>query len=885
MKTTKLLLALSLPVAFAACNNDELVMETPQVPADMETVVGHTLISNGLTIEADFGDADTRVTTGGAWERTDKLGLGWVLGTGNPTENQSITAKPNAAWASENVWANHLFTSAEKGGFNTMGNIYEGWHFAYYPYSRMSKVGLLEVGEKVGSEYNINPTQTTDYVAHDCNNKTFYVSPLHFLEDTDVTADNTLDSNKESIDVTNVLSHIAFNIFSSDILKKDDLKNIKIKKVTLYAEGVDFYTSIKKFNAKYLPTAEYKTEDGELVLDKEATKAKMTVANLFGDDKAIVKGTANNTINTEVDVENGYDLSGVNSANAGSYNVVRMFMLPLDNAVDISPEKIAVRVHVEGGSFLINSGNANANNAQAIKDIAAELAKREGGFTELAHAKSFRLYLEAADFKPNFNEIKDAGNWNACVKIASAMEMKSVAFTVTGDVKTSAAELAMPTADDFTVTTAGGGVITVDNTYTLPSKLAKAGEFKVMVASTGKLTVADNFSASDLTNKGTMYINGAAGTGNDVTVEAVNFINSGTIDVNGFGAVGTNTKKMNNADGEILVEYGSYAYPGANGSEDGTIAFEVVGTPNVSAETAHQINILISGDNSVGNAHVNELIVSGNLDLNTVIANVTSGDRYNSVTTSDALKELSTVDVKLKNGVVIGSIDSSKKKTVKSITAVEGYNTIYDVSIADNALNIDKGATLTVDGVLTNTNLPASKSKLSLSGNITNNGTLYAQTSIDCQSLYNKEDGAIDVATGYKIQYINSYEQLGTAKGTIEKAPVTPPANPNQTFINDVTSAWTAYNDYLLTANQYTPDWKLDDIANNLTNESINETSYPEDYAFQQAIIKWYKAEFPWDTTAFASTPYTKTDFQKAMNAFVAKYGTEYDIDFDVKKY
>ena len=135
MKTKQLLMAaLALPMAFAACTNDEIV-EINNVPQlESEKIIGEKLIADGAFIKF-AEDAKSRVTNN-AFDKNDKLGFAWF---NNPKNNGETIFDAQAtkgyAYATEPyIYSNLLVQKNDEDIFEANGEIYAGAHFIYYPY-------------------------------------------------------------------------------------------------------------------------------------------------------------------------------------------------------------------------------------------------------------------------------------------------------------------------------------------------------------------------------------------------------------------------------------------------------------------------------------------------------------------------------------------------------------------------------------------------------------------------------------------------------------------------------------------------------------------------------------------------------------------------------
>lgn len=142
MKTRNLLMAVALPTLFAACSQDEaLVNVTPETQYK-----GVPLENVTLSFNKEEG-AETRMTNDGwnlKWDANDQVGLVWVnapeiLNQFNGGGAYDPTVLPGTAfWASNTRMictdpANSIFEMRD-------GQVLEGQYFAYYPYTDRYKV-------------------------------------------------------------------------------------------------------------------------------------------------------------------------------------------------------------------------------------------------------------------------------------------------------------------------------------------------------------------------------------------------------------------------------------------------------------------------------------------------------------------------------------------------------------------------------------------------------------------------------------------------------------------------------------------------------------------------------------------------------------------------
>lgn len=140
MKTKYLLSALAMGAMFAACSEEEIVVNGAS-DFNGNEIVGAKLLGTGLSMNIstnDEGEGTATRATGLGWEDGDVAGLAWVTST-DPSASQSGVALGDVT---STLYANHFYqyvATGEDKGWSTKSNIYEGWHFAYFPYAHHKK--------------------------------------------------------------------------------------------------------------------------------------------------------------------------------------------------------------------------------------------------------------------------------------------------------------------------------------------------------------------------------------------------------------------------------------------------------------------------------------------------------------------------------------------------------------------------------------------------------------------------------------------------------------------------------------------------------------------------------------------------------------------------
>lgn len=144
MKAKYLIAMLALPTVFAACSQDELV----NVDDQQKTITGK-LYGENLTFGIEKGtEANTRLTTAGAWEANDTIGMAWV----SDQYNDGGVMKPAggaicAFTGATKVLGNTPLYFVNGTNFRSGTNMFVGTYIAYYPFdNKVKSVDVLKLG-------------------------------------------------------------------------------------------------------------------------------------------------------------------------------------------------------------------------------------------------------------------------------------------------------------------------------------------------------------------------------------------------------------------------------------------------------------------------------------------------------------------------------------------------------------------------------------------------------------------------------------------------------------------------------------------------------------------------------------------------------------------
>lgn len=739
MKTFKLLAALALPAMFAACTNEEILVESP---IQGEEVVGAELIGTDISLNVGLGSVESRFNNG--WETTDNLGLGWTtVGAYNSTQN--LLSGSNPTTPGNEIVANHMFAKADVNSpFSTKGNIYKGWHFAYYPYERMDQIGTKVV--------ELNPAQEEEWsaAAGARFNNRFAVSARQFLTAADINEEtNQLDKNVV-FNAEWATNEIAIHLIpSGNFITNKYLNDLAIQSVTLQDK-----TSSKKY---FAPTATLYPSSIPTVLNKDGVsiykkgvkdvvvstaKTKEALLNAIPN---ILQGTYVNAITTKINID-------MKTATGGS---TRIFALPYVNAGSIKAITLAPKftISVEGGYFEITKvldaeegSLAAANNAELDKLIAAYAT--DGKFTNaqnIGSTQQVSLNLYPEIFHPYFEEIDNYTEWQKCVNIIDALGFTTEQnFVLTGDIDVTGTTIKMPKKCKLNVTSPTGKKISIKKTLKSFPTADMLNIASVDLVFDADNTLSNEINAKTITNNATMTIaEGTVINPNEVEIDT----NNGTIIVNKYAEV----NGVNNEDGRIEIIYGGIA----NASPEGVIYYNVTGS-----EPAYKINYLMEHGN------VNTFVVNSGVEFD-VTKKFTSGTFEDEYVPSAGITDpinaaaLATKKIELNGGVITAKPNSGV--SVANVEVVGGEtNELWNIDVTEK-LSATEGL-ITVDAA----QIGNYKESLNIQ-NIEVTSELVANVNIYTKNISNPIGAKTTVNSGYAIYYTDNYVQGGIASGIIEK--------------------------------------------------------------------------------------------------------------------
>jgi len=753
MKSFKLLAALAVPAMFAACTSEELVsVESPQ---KMNEVVGGEVIGTDVSMSiANLGGVQTRYAGGVyGWDTEDRLGLGWICVGGGPSTDQAAGTLGSGT-AGSKLYANHLYEVVGS-GFATKGNLYKGWHFAYYPY------GYEEtVTEK---KFEINPALTLDLLNDEDNvnwykrsSERLHVSALQFLTKESLTEDYQLKDEIKLTPETPLASIVigATVVDGCNFATNSNLKEYSIDTITLNV-GADVFAPYAKLEACKLHQYDKEIEVAEGGSVEDANKAALI--NSFKDAFVAYKDaeykTAGRVSSMTTDITAaGYTVSG----GAG----ILSFALPMVEKTTLAVENVSITLAAGGGKFVIThtgqaeeEGSWKAVNNKAIEDLVA--AYGENGVLLTNGQLQLSLMLHEDIFVAVWDGIMTDEDWNKKFKLATDLGIANPTFTLASGATVEFKSTTLTPANKE-------GLADVVKSVTVHGEKTD-GDYDSQIIITEDMTWDNNiFIPKEYTDEeGNTVNNKAVGVvidKKDVTLsvegteaEPYDFKpfrikNKGTIKVNGWASVGLKGyNNLDNSEGRIEIQYGAYVYPATNKAE-GVIAYRVT---DVDTKSPDNIRILTSKEWSKGWANVNTLIIDKdiNLDLSKKAdkPNNTEGDRYQNATNGtiegEEYPSLANINIEINEG-------GTFSKATGEVASV-------------NNVTVNGGSVAGAEGALTN---------IAILGKLTiNNGTVNVHTvnSIEIQGGVNDITTAHSISGGLIANGENTIKVSGTVIGDV----------------------------------------------------------------------------------------------------------------------
>lgn len=626
MRTKQYLAALCLPLAFAACSDEEFVTDTPSL-GNRGTV--------NVTINAEkpwFDGINTRMTIDGntfMWEKNkDMIGAARVDHTTMSTVEDEVDV-------------NYAFTAQSNGAvsaFNGKSPIAKGLYLFYYSYADHLEYAKMDLSVPV-QEYNVEAA-TAENGKNALQQAVGYMKMISPIVDLSEKGVGYADAQNYDLNLSFV------NLYT--VVKVDiSAKNIKegttpkIQKVALNASGSGFVktatakmTAISASNANVVaPEAETKQID-----DEKMAKAIAAIEKLVG-------GASDGTVATIYgDVENGpAELNIKGDLALSETGKTELYILAPKGTYDGG---LTLEVTTSEGTYtrtISKPAKGNLVLGNAIQTIAAELD------------------FNANVVLPKKFSIATATDWNNAIDFInnhaqSYIAAEDIEFALTADVT-------VASLPDFKAEVTGAHTLTLSGNNTIKENKVTSSSATLAVAAGATLTLnIENCNFKDILNNGTLNVN---------VSQDKKITNYGTMNV-----VGDATLSAGLDNGKAAVAGTSEAVEGAiNVAEGKTLTIATVAMNNAAG------TITVDGTltNNFASDNTAKIIIGkeGKLNGSAAITNA-KGIIENSGTLA--------VVVTNENGTVIakdGGKGNSTSAINKGIVIVENVTTFADLTGGD----------------------------------------------------------------------------------------------------------------------------------------------------------------------------------------------------------
>lgn len=565
MRTKQYLAALCLPLAFAACSDEEFVTDTPSL-GNRGTV--------NVTINAEkpwFDGINTRMTIDGhtfMWEKDkDMIGAARV-------------DHSTAGEVEDKVDVNYAFTAQTDGAvsaFNGKSPIAKGLYLFYYSYADHLEYAKMDLSVPV-QEYNVEAA-TAENGKNALQQAVGYMKMISPIVDLSEKGVGYADAQNYDLNLSFV------NLYT--VVKVDiSAKNIKegttpkIQKVTLNASSTGFVKEAfaNMVNIAGMSKANVVAPDAGT---KQIDDAEMATA--IAAIEELVSGATNSTVATI------YEQSGVTTANGAAELNIKgdLALSEAENTVlyILAPkgkynDGLTLEVTTSEGTYtrtISKPATADLVLGNAIQPIAAEL-----------------------DFEQNVSiptefSIASEADWTNAVNFIESHASSYVSimpeFTLTADVT-------IGSLPKFAIDLKGTKTLTLSNDFTInednQGKIATSTETKLGIATGATLTLdVDCTNFADILNNGTLNVN--ADQSKKITnYGTMNVVGDATLSAgldNGSKANGPRTSEV--VEGAINVAEGKTLTiaTAAMNNAAGTITVDGTLTNNFASDNAAKIII------------------------------------------------------------------------------------------------------------------------------------------------------------------------------------------------------------------------------------------------------------------------------------------------------
>lgn len=441
MRSIKLLAALAVPAMFAACTNEEL-FKVDNTPQKMEEVVGTKLIGTDVSLDASMNDAETRVDFNtGAWHTDDVLGLAWLCTDDGPESDQLENGTFSRTGAHK-LYANHMFSyDKEESAFTTKGNIYQGWYFAYYPWTYEPKVA-----QKV---FKVNPAQGAakegQSVLSTRKGQNLFISNRQFLS-----ADQVQDGEfTVPFQVQPVLSNIVVQTepsATSSFATNEQMKNLPIKSITINVDRTGkkenaIFAEYLTLNAANIPAWVEKPTTGK---DLDGTNKDNLLAQLYAETNPVL--AVSNESGTAATRSESVTTSVVDAGFVAGTEGNQLITIVAPATANLDVDDVQIEIEAGMGKFVVKyvkdaaEGSDAATNNAAIEKLVerykatyedASGVKKVGSLTQPGKWVSFDITLYDDIFVTDFSNIACVKCWNDAINMVNILGRKAETFTIT----------------------------------------------------------------------------------------------------------------------------------------------------------------------------------------------------------------------------------------------------------------------------------------------------------------------------------------------------------------------------------------------------------------------------------------------------------------------
>lgn len=641
MRTKQYLAALCLPLAFAACSDEEFVTDTPSL-GNRGTV--------NVTINAEkpgFDGINTRMTIDGnkfMWEKDKDM-----IGAARVDRSTMSTVE-------DKVDVNYAFTAQSNGAvsaFNGKSPIAKGHYLFYYSYADHLEYAKMDLSVPV-QEYNVEAA-TAENGKNALQQAVGYmkmISPIVDLSDNGVGYEDAQNYNL-NLSFVNLYTVVKVDISAQNIKEGT---TPKIQKVTLNASGSGFVKT-----ATAVMTTIAGSKNANVVAPEAVTKQidDEKMANAIDAIEELVGGANDGTVATIYgDVENG----------PAELNIKGDLALSETEPTELYI--LAPKGKYNGGLTL----EITTSEGTYKRDISSPSGK------DLILGNAIQPILADLDFAQNVSiptefSIASEADWTNAVNFieshASSYVSVKPKFTLTADVTIgSLPKFAIDLKGAFTLTLSDDFTINKDN----KNKIATSADTKLGIAAGATLTMdvdCTNFEA--ILNNGTLNVNA------DQSKKITNY---GTMNVVGNAALSAGLE-----NGKAAVVRTSEAVEGAiNVAEGKTLTIATAAMDNIAG------TITVDGtltNNVTGSTNTAKIIIG---------AKGTLGGTTNAIINAKGIIENSgtlAVEVTNDKGTVIakdGGKGNNSSAINNGIVIVENVTTFADLT----------GSNAYVFGTLTN---------------------------------------------------------------------------------------------------------------------------------------------------------------------------------------